>query len=505
MNGKLKFLVRLLAPAIFAVFMVVLLNNCTNKNPVESTDNDSDDNDNRIVGNIIQTEASAQVYLTQGRTLDSTSADAADGQFEFSNVQSGNYMLKIAASDYDTFYINVTIEEGKAIYVGAVYLAEKSPFDDSIPSVYDHYPKDKAEIIFNPYTYYTGKDPQPLYISISFDRPMDRETVKQALSIDPPLEGYYVWSQNKQTYNPPSPYNDAYRWDGMVLADAAEAGYAPPPAPAEITTYSKVQSFTFYFNMSDCYTDTTYTIKLSQEATDTGGVPLDSALEYSFSTVQSATAYDDVMMDPHDNEDYVDLFRSQGIQITFPNRMDQPSVESHISMTPNDTDAILLWHDYNKLVIITSGRILIPDTTYVITIDSAALDAGGTPLGETKVLSFSTRGIQVKSTVPAHGDMMVEPWDTLQVQFNTYMDKNSFIGKMFLVSGSGDTIQPSSIDYYHYTRYGTTTWHKDKIMFDPAVLLDYDEKYTLYISPGVTDRLGYPMKQGYQLVFVTMP
>jgi hypothetical protein len=335
---------------------------------------------------------------------------------------------------------------------------------------------------------------------------LDRESVRKALSITPPVQGYFVWSQNKQTYNVPQDYG-TYAWSGATLVsrvDAMSYDWAAPAAPATITTYNNVQSFTYYFNLSDCLTDTTYTVTLSKEALDTGGVALDSALSFSFSTVQSATAFDDIEMDPYNGEDYVDLMHNQGITITFPKRMDQASVEAHLRMVPSDTDAILLWKDYNKLAILTSGRILMPDTTYTITIDSAALDADGNVLGKTTVLSFSTRSIMVTGATPAYGDMMADPGSVLILSFNTYMDKNTFAGRIALVSGNGDTVAGTT-DYYHYSTTSGTIWIKDRIMFDPSPLLANDEKYTLYVMPGVTDRIGRPMLQGYRLTFVTMP
>ncbi len=493
---------------ILSWFLAFFFITCTKDNPTGVTKTNGN-TDTKIVGTVIQSDANAKVFLTQGRPLDSTSSAVSDGQFEFNNLQPGNYVIKIIAQDYDTFYINAIVDEGKSIYVGAVFLAHKlsldpiSHFEDSIPSVFDHYPKDKFEILFNPYTYYTGSDPSRLCISFSFDRPMDRESVRKALKIDPPVQGYFVWSQNRQTYTVPQSYGN-YAWTGAALMASDASRFYIPQAPAEITTYNTVQSFTYYFNMSDSYTDTTYTITLSMDAKDTGGVPLDSVHTYSFRTVQSAVAYDDVEMDPHHGEDYVDLFRNQGITITFPKRMNQASVENHFTLVPADANAILLWQDYNKLVVLTSGRILVPDTTYILTLDSASMDADGQPLGETKVLNFSTRSIMVKSTVPDYGDMMVSPSATLTITFNTYMDKNSFTNRIFLVSGGNDTIS-GTVDYYHYTIGYDTVWEKEQIMFDPASLLKSDEKYTLYIGLGVTDRLGYPMRKDYKLVFVTMP
>ncbi|MBD3244165.1 MAG: hypothetical protein GF331_26475, partial [Chitinivibrionales bacterium] len=344
-----------------------------------------------------------------------------------------------------------------------------------------------------------------------FDRPMDRESVENALNIEPALDGgYFVWYQNTKTYS----YNESqqtYSWDGMYMREGGAptamnfsvdtAMYVPS---AQITTYSVAKSFTFYFPRAGCYTDTTYTVTISTDAVDTAGTPLDSALELTFKTVQSAIAYSDVEMVPHDGDDWVSPFAPNGIRITFPRRMNEASVEAHthVNLAP---DAVFLWHDYNNVTLYTGG-LFVPETTYVVTIDSAALDLDGEPLGETKELSFQTAPIRVVSTAPARAQLGVNTQTDITMRFNTYMDRTTFAGRSWLVSDAGDTVG-GSINYrYHYDRYAQdTTFYLDQVVFTPYAPLTRNTFYTFRLGPGATDLNGYGMRTCYDIEFITMP
>jgi hypothetical protein len=281
----------------------------------------------------------------------------------------------------------------------------------------------------------------------------------------------------------------------------AAPGYVPS---AEITTYSVAKSFTFYFPKSGCFTDSTYKISISTAAVDTAGTPLDTALEFSFKTVQSAVSYNDIQMVPHDGDDWVALLAINGIKITFPRRMNEASVESNttVNLAP---DAVFLWTDYNHLTIYTGG-IFVPETTYVVTIDSAALDLDGAPLGATKVMSFKTEPIRIKSTTPARGALGVDTDIRIVLKFNTYMDRTSFASLTQLVSNDGDTVAGiiNNNYVYNYSRRDTT-YYLDQIVFEPYARLKNNMLYKLLLKAGAKDLAGYPMKSNYELAFITMP
>jgi hypothetical protein len=357
-----------------------------------------------------------------------------------------------------------------------------------------------------------------LYVSVSFDRPMNRESVEKALSISPPVQGgYFVWFQNTRKFTASSEAS-TYRWDGASFYDTLSIGvvselkmaldFAAPTNPsAEISTYSVAKSFTFYFPRSQCFTDTTYTIRISRDAIDTSGTPLDTALTFYFKTVQSAVAYKDIEMVPHNGDDWVALIQS-GIRLTFPRRMDEASTQAGISVNLKAKPEFL-WQDYNHLTIYTGG-FFVPDTTYVIAIDPGIKDIDGKALGTAETLSFRTEPIRISQTQPPRGQIGVALTNDIVFIFNTYMDRSSFAERCVLASNDGDTAS-GSFNYVYYANYNSakarydTTFYLNQIRFMLSRDLKSSKLYSFTIGAGVKDLNGYAMKESYTLQFITVP
>jgi hypothetical protein len=474
----------------------------------------------KIAGKVLQADSKASVSLEQGRPVFSASIDPTDGYFVFEEVPPGTYRFKITAQGYDTFATTIKIEPGYSYEFGNVLLAELSgESEDTVPSTYDHYPQDNAEMIYLPPDKYS-EGSQRLFISVSFDRPMDRQSVEEALSIDPPVDGgYFVWFQNmrKFNYQQTQAQQPQYLWDGLymenkvtlastaslMLLDSTSVPGGSTPS-AEITTYSVAKSFTFYFPKASCFTDTTYTIKIARTAVDTGGTPLDSTLEFTFKTIQSAITYSGIEMLPHNGDDWVSLLASKGIQITFPRRMNEESVGQNLSINVL-SDPILLWRDYNHLTVYTGG-IFVPETTYIITINAAAQDLDGEALGEDEILSFQTEPIRITQTSPARGELGVNKAATIVLTFNTNMDRTSFVPVAALKDADGDTVEGQFNNYgYRINNMNDSIYNLNQIIFDQSRDLKANTLHTLTIEPGAKDLNGYPMRNGYKLEFITMP
>jgi hypothetical protein len=132
-----------------------------------------------IAGKVVQSQSKAVVFIEQGRALDSVAIDPGDGYFAFDAIPAGAYRLKVTAEGYDTVTSNIVIEDGKTYNIGYLVLVKRNrAFNDSTPSVNDHYPKDDAEQIYLPPGEY-NKGSARLFISVSFDRPMNRESVEK--------------------------------------------------------------------------------------------------------------------------------------------------------------------------------------------------------------------------------------------------------------------------------------------------------------------------------------
>jgi hypothetical protein len=491
---------------IAGILITVLGLSCTSVAPTTGDQSDK----SVIAGKVLQVASAAKIIVEQGRPVDSAIIDPVDGYFCLSNLNPGTYRLKIIAQGYDTFSTLITVEQGYSYEFGNLALAELSEnFTDTIPSIYDHYPKDADEIIYLPPDKYSSGS-QRLFISISFDRPMNRASVERALSIGPAVTGgYFEWFQNMKKFNYTSTAS-TYAWDGQTLYNESMATkavtldtvsrYTPS---AEISTYSVAKSFTFYFPYSGCYTDTTYTIRIGKSAVDTAGTPLDSELVFTFKTIQSAIAFSGIEMVPHNGDDWVPLI-SSGIQLTFPKRMSETSVETGVTINLAQ-NPIFLWTDYSKVNIYTGG-LFVPDTTYIITIDSSIQDIEGAALGEPSVLSFRTAPIKISQTTPARAQIGVNAKTDITLAFNTYMDRTSIAPITDLVSRNGDTVSCWYNNSFYKDYYQTdTTFTLNQILIRPLVPLQKNMLYTLYLKPGAKDLNGYAMKTDYKLEFITMP
>jgi len=226
---------------------------------------------------------------------------------------------------------------------------------------------------------------------MTFTQPMDRESVEQAFSTNPPTEGIFYWGQ----------YSQAPTW--IYYEDAWNAGGFDPGAT--ITTFSKITSFSYRVSQKDSYTDTTYRVHLSTAAKDTSENHLRFPLEFSFSTVQSSSTLNGIQTMPYHGDVDVELLLSSGIRITFPRNMDHESTENALYMTPA-SDIIFIWPQFNELVIYTGG-VLRADTKYTITIDSVAMDRDGNKLGYPFQFSFTTAEVGLSSTYPNNGELFV--------------------------------------------------------------------------------------------------
>lgn len=422
-----------------------------------------------IVGKVVQASSEAMVVANQETPIDSTEIDPVDGSFRIENLPIGNYDLTIRADNYRIYSLsNVMIQGGGTTYIGELDL---SRVPDLVSS---HYPEDLAEIVYN-------NRFSRLSISMTFTRPMDRESVEAAFSTDPPTEGIFYWG----TYSmAPSwiYYEDTYLHGG---------GFDPG---ATISTYSKITAFTYRVAQKDSYTDTTYNVLLNTTAHDTAENHLRFPLEYSFSTIQSSSTVQGIQTSPFHGDVDVDLISYNGIQITFPRNMNQSSTEEAITMIP-DVDRIYLWPERNRLTIYTGGPFL-ADTTYTIGIDSTAEDLDGIELGYPFSFSFSTAQVAVRNTRPGNGELFVGPSTYITLWFNTYMVKST-VENAF-------TITP---DVSGSFSWGTGHSENDKtaITFNPSSLLSPNTKYTVSVGTGAEDLFGSKMKEAYEFSFVTRP
>ena len=421
-----------------------------------------------LIGKVVQRDSKAMVIVSQVNTVDSVEISPVDGSFAFRDLRAGNYDITIRADNYRIYKnINYMLQGGSVIYLGEIKL---STVPDLIESFY---PDDKGEIV---YDWRYGR----ITVSILFSKPMDRESVEKAFTVDPPVEGIFNWGN----YTQEPMYS--------LFSDAA-SGYN---LGATITTFSKVTSVSYAFAKKDSYPDKEYKVTIGTTAKDTAGNFLRFPFEFSFKTVQSYSTYNGIMTDPvHGDIDVSPLnYNYSGITITFPRRMDKQSVELSTHVTP-PMNTIFLWPDENVLRIYTGGPFL-SDTTITVLIDKTAKGKDGVEIGQDFTFSFRTEALSVSSTYPSNGQLFFSPTEPLTISFNNYVKLSS--------ASSAITISPAASGSFSFS--GNYPYEQmNQIKFTPSSALKANTKYTVTISTSIMDMYGNMMKEPYSFSFVTRP
>jgi hypothetical protein len=375
--------------------------------------------------------------------------------------------MRIVTNNYRTHVRDIVVPGGTITYVGDIKL---STTPDLVSS---YYPDDNSEIVAD---WRYGR----IAISLNFEQPMDRISVEQAFSTNPPSEGIFYWG----TYTN-APYNALY-------ADSWKYGRAE--TGATITTYGKIRSVTYVLAQKDIYTDTMYTITLSTVAHDTAGNHLKFPLQFSFRTVQSSYTIYGIQTSPVHGEINVEPLSYNGIELTFPRRMNPASTEADVTVTPT-IDKIFLWPDENVLRIYTGGPLL-SDTTFTVTVAGSALDKDGVPLGTPFTFSFRTAPFRVSSTTPANAEVFVSPSQSVYLNFNNYVIRSSV--------QSAFSILPSVTGTFSYGG-SSPNEVRNQIVFTPSQLLKGNTKYTVTVSTGARDMNNVALKSSYSFSFVVRP
>ena len=426
-----------------------------------------------LVGVVTQKQSGAMVFARQVNVVDSAEISPDDGSFRIDHLPVGNYDVLIKAPQFGSCWIRrVSIETGGVTFLGEITLSHTPDL------IEDYYPEDQSEVVFD-------RRWSQLSVSISFTGPMDRESVEAAFSTDPPSEGTFHWGTFAADPTP------IYYWDDRYLNDSA----AMQEMGAEITTYTKIVSFTYRMARRDGYSDTTYTVTLSTAAMDTAGNALEFPLSYQFSTVQSSTSQNTILTQPENGDIYVDPMSNASIMVTFPRRMDASSTEAAITMTPQ-TNVIYVWAEPNQLRIYTGGP-LHCDQLYSIVIGESAQDLDGQELAEPFTFSFETAPLEVENTAPQNGQIFVGTDDEIAFRFNSYIILSSVREAFSITPNISGTFERG------YGRYDHDS--KDAVTFFPSATLKVNTKYTVTLNTSVRDLHGTFLPENVTFSFVTEP
>lgn len=509
---------------LFLIFLLILSSSCSKKIFNYYTIEEK----GGLVGVVYPKDSGARVSAWQGIEVAWTYIDST-GYFKIENLPVGTYTVKVEAEDYYTYESDdiFTIYGGGTTTTGVIKLYE-------IPGIITStYPSDGATDI-----------PLDVQIKIDFAIDMDTVSVEQAFSINPEVEGSFVWGERKwgkylrfipssdlkantvYTVTLDTTAHDIY---GVGLSEpfifsfttrGIKVVYFEPQdgsidVPTGYSIYIRFNSimdqksvfdalsidpegeydFSWsYNNMSirlrpeSGYwrTNTLYTVKLDTTARDTSGVSLSDSLVFSFTIEGVKVSYHY----PYDKN--IDVGTHTYIRIRFNTLMNQRSVVEAFSIFPT-TEGEFFWSDLSEFHFYPESD-LASDSNYSVKIDTTAYDLYGSNLEKEISFGFRTEPIRIISERPENGETYVDPKTSIYVCFNTSMDQASVVNAFKMVNS--DSIEVM----------GSFSWNGLRGMtFYPDTTLENNKEYLITISTQAKDLHEVFLPKPFVLWFKTKP
>ncbi|HUF07304.1 MAG TPA: Ig-like domain-containing protein, partial [Candidatus Binatia bacterium] len=283
-------------------------------------------------------------------------------------------------------------------------------------------------------------DPERALITTSlevvFSEPVDQESARKALRLDPAVDGAVSWSGSTLIFTPNSPLELETSYAVSVAAGVLDL------AGNEMTEPPPVFEF-----------ETTGRPSLVEAAPEDGAVdvPLDAPLALTFSTL-----------------------------------MDTASVEAALRLRPGFAHEL---HWSGERVEIVPDEPLRPGLDYELSVQGDAVDVAGVALGERIVLRFRTvePGLVVEVSVPADGIDGVALTTSIAVIFDRPIDPGSVSDDLLTitpdVAGALDVVQLPDDP-------ATDAGAGSMLRFAPSGDLAPNTTYEVELAPGITSTGG---------------
>lgn len=247
--------------------------------------------------------------------------------------------------------------------------------------------------------------------------------------------------------------------------------------------------------------NTTYEATLTAGAASLAGIPMDSDYTWSFTTGSDVAGTPPVVQftTPLSGDTNVELTTS--VLAAFDEPMDPLSVTaSTFTLTTADGLPVDGMVSFTGLTaVFTPSADLAPGTTYTARLTTGVKDAGGTPMANDYVWSFTTAygnggtPPQVLFTDPANGDANIATANLkITIAFSEVMDPRTINSTNISVTDPDGNPVPGTFTYIAYA-----------MTFAPTNPLRGQAKYTVTIGTGVKDLDGTALPQAYSFYFVT--
>ena len=384
--------------------------------------------------------------------------------------------------------------------------------------------------------------PRLAILTIVFREPPGLTDGSRLVSIDPPVEGSFVWADARTLlFQPDYPgWQRGQQYTVVVdgpaaglTADhshtfAAEGGLEvahviPGDGDTEVPTAARIlvqfnrsvaaltvlqegpaptvlefdpplegqgewlNTSLYRFIPSNLQPSTTYSVRIPAGLTSAVDGVLEADFAWSFSTIQPAIA----RFEPGEGATHVEP--DAPVVVTFNQPMDRASVEAGLLLREAGGEGVPTaseWNEGGTVVTVTPDVPLVLDTEYEVVAPAGLRGANGGEMRSTRRSGFTTIGLpRLIRTYPQHGYTDMPPGNSVSLDYNNPMDPDSFEGR---VSVTG--IDPEDIEVYWWEG------SPEDIRLD--IPFEYSTTYTVRIAAGVRDRGGRPAP-AHELTFTT--
>ena len=383
--------------------------------------------------------------------------------------------------------------------------------------------------------------PRLAILTISFGKSPGLTDGSALVSIDPPVEGSFVWADARTLLFQPDYPGWQRGQQYMVVVDGPAAGLTADhshtftvegqlevahvipgdgdtgvpanaqllvqfnrsvaaltvlqegPAPPVLEFDPPIEGHGEWLNTSlyrfipdDLQPSTTYSVRIPAGLTSAADGVLESDFAWSFTTIQPAID----RFEPGDGTTFVEPDTS--IVVTFNQPMDRASVEKGLVLREAEGEAIagsFEWDEGSTVVTFTPDEPLELSASYQVSAPAGLRGAHDGEMPSARGARFETIGLpELVRTSPEDGATDTSPY-SVSLYYNNPMDIESFEGR---VSISGIDPEDIELDSYY--------WRPNEVYV--RVQLKPSTTYTVRIAEGVRDRGGRPLPV-YEFSFTT--
>jgi len=284
-----------------------------------------------------------------------------------------------------------------------------------------------------------------------FTKKMDRDETEDAFSIEPEIDGRFLWSD-----------------DNTKMMFIPEEAYL---------------------------TSTKYTAVISDEAETYNGLELGYDFTIEFVTRSSHIRPQLIAASPADT-----VYINSNITAEFDETMNTESVQESFVTNPK-IEGRFEWNESNTQLTFIPSKLLAPGMDYKVDILTSAKNNFGINLEKNIQFSFTTNkrgGLQLLSSYPSANQKDISNSAKMKIVLNYPVEIEKLISNVSLLNSSGQTV----------TLINFSAVEKDDkyvVYFEPAATLNKDAEYNLYINNELKDEFGIPLLDDVSISFKTEP